>query len=778
MAENDILTPKVIRAHLETHDKSTKTQAKDWRLYKETYLTRFWDSSQAGNARSSQDLPSQIQIEVNRLYGIIESYVAALYPKAARVVVGPGPTLGGDATKVELVANKWLNQNRTHLRVLKAIRQGLLYPGSGLKVGVDDGPGDVLDRVWFRVIPYWEMVLDSDVYDEEDSRFIGHVYYRSLREVEDQYGLSGLAGQPREDFLSGQSGKSSRSTGSSPKNQKGSNKHNTDEDLFVRVLEVCNLVDTYQSSDGAMRGKFEVYLLDQSEDHEDPIFSGPMPYSTRAGDPLPHVVPLIFNQEPEFPLRGVSHASRLFPQIQEINVFRSFRANAARRDSRQYLALDGVLTSDQMSLITAGVDGLIIPVEDGRMNGRALRDVIVPIQNAQISPNIMQYEQQAEADLERAAGTSPNAYGGVTRATATEVMNLRDYTESEYGRHAMIKDNWISQIVSVFLRAVVASMEAPVRDFGMESKRELLNIDDVEQKEEQTEDALDEAEDQVEEVVEEAQEVAEDAAHEAEEGEVVVIQATAEIDVEMPPAPDVILIKVGPDTLEITVDDLEGDFHIEVVDSRRTPFSDQAVRDAVLQLLQPLQQLWALVQKGGPESVLAKAQMEALVEKFDLPQDMHPDALSLALEEETAIQAKKEAEMGGGQPPGPPEGQPPGPPQGPPPGQPPGPPQGPPPGPPPGPPQGPPQQAGPPPQPQAGPTQGPPSAPAGGGLPPEMIQQLLSMPPTQAIEQLIEMFQQGGAPPEVVQQLQQALQLPEEEQRALLEGLLSQLGGQ
>tara|TARA_R110002020_G_scaffold134824_2_gene301092 strand:- start:22155 stop:24431 length:2277 start_codon:yes stop_codon:yes gene_type:complete len=758
MAENDILSPRVIRAHLETHDKSTKTQAKDWRLYKETYLTRFWETHQAGNVRTMQDLPSQIQIEVNRLYGIIESYVAALYPKAARVVVGPGPTLGGDATKVEMVANKWLNQNRTHLRVLKAIRQGLLYPGSGIKVGVDDGPGDVLDRVWFRVIPYWEMVLDSDVYDEEDSRFIGHVYYRSLREVEDQYGLTGLSGQPREDFLDGQAGKSNRRNSKAPKKSKQSGQYDPDEDLFVRVLEVCNLVDTYQGGDGAMRGKFEVFLLDQGDDYEDPIFSGPMPYSTRAGDPLPHIVPLIFNQEPEFPLRGVSHASRLFPQIQEINVFRSFRANAARRDSRQYLALDGVLTADQMALITAGVDGLVIPVEDGRMNGRALRDVIVPIQNAQISPNIMQYEMQAEADLERAAGTSPNAYGGVTKATATEVMNLRDYTESEYGRHAMIKDNWVAQVVQVFLRAIVASMEAPARDFGMEYKRELVDVDDVEQKEEQTEDALNEAEDKVEEVVEEAQEVAEEAAEEAEEGETVVVQATAEIDVDMPPAPDVIYIKSGPDIIEITVEDLEGDFQIEVVDSRRTPFSDQAVRDAVLQLLQPLQQLWALVQKGGPEAVLAKAQMEAIVEKFDLPQDMHPESLALALEEMTAEQAKKEAEMGGGpakqQPPGPQQEQQPGPPQ-----------QG-------------PQPAAPPPPPQAGPPQGPPSPPQGGGLPPETAQQLLAMPPGQAIEQLIQMLQQSGAPQEVIQQLQQALQLPENEQRALLEGLISQMGAQ
>ena len=750
MAENDTLSPKALRSQLEVHDKRAKDQARDLRLYKETYLTRFWKSQKGADSRALQDIPSQIQIEVNRLYGIIEAYVAALYPKAARVVVGPGPSIGGDSAKAELASNKWLTQNRTHLRVLKSIRQGLLFPGSGIKVGVDDGPGDVIDRVWFRVIPYWEMVLDADVYDEEDARFIGHVYYRPLREVEDQYGLSGLTGAPREDFLATETNRVTKSRKNSSKRR--GREQDADQDLFVRVYEVCNMVDTYASSDGPMRGRFDVFILDQGLEYEEPIFTGPMPYSTRAGDPLAHIVPLIFNSEPEYPYRGVSHASRLFPQIQEINVFRSFRANAARRDSRQYLALDGVLTSDQMSMITAGVDGLVIPVEDGRLQGRNLRDVVVPLQNSAISSNILNFEMQAEADLERAAGTSPNAYGGVTRATATEVMNLRDYTESEYGRHAMIKDNWISQIVNVFLRALVAAMESPARDFGMEHKRELIGVDDLEHKEEQHENAEEEIGDRVEEVKEEVEEIAEEASEDAEDGEIVVVQATAEIDVEIPPEPDVIRLKSGPDIVEITVADLEGDFHIEVVDSRRTPFSDQAVRDAVLNLMAPLQQLWQLVQKGGPESVLARAQMESLVEKFDLPQDMHPDSLEVALEEMTAEQAKKEAEMGGKKPTQE-EQAPQGPPQGPPPEQAP---QGPP-GAPPG---APPEQA-----PQGG-----------GGLPPELAQQLLSMPPKQAIEQMLQMMQQAGAPPEAMQSLQQALQLPEVEQKALIQEMLSQMG--
>lgn len=107
-------------------------------------------------------------------------------------------------------------------------------------------------------------------------------------------------------------------------------------------------------------------------------------------------------------------------------------------------------------------------------------------------------------------------------------------------------------------------------------------------------------------------------------------------------------------------------------------------------------------------------------------------------------------------------------------------------------PQQPPQQ--PPPGPGAPPQQGPPqrarlpalrgtatgpsARSSGRGLPPELIQQLLGMPPAQAIQQLLELFTQSGAPPEIIQQMQQALQLPEDEQRQFLEGLLQQIGGQ
>jgi hypothetical protein len=777
---DEVLSSQTLQEHLDAHDKRMGDGRKDWQRYKAAYMTQFW-KSQTGSRPS--DLPTQIQVEVNRMYGVIESYLSALYPKASRVVVAPGPTLGGDSYKSELAANKWLAQNRTHNRLVKSIRQALLYPGSGLKIGVDDGPGDPLDRVWFRVIPWWELVLDFDVYDEEDARFIGHVYYRPLEEVEQQYGISGLRGEAREDFLDSDMTRQQNH----PQNSRWysglmKGKAAADASAFVRVFEVCNLVDSYVHEGRSMRGRMDVYLPGQKNAFNEPAYQGPMPFSTASGDPMPHIKPLIFNSEPEYPLRGKSHASRIYPQISEINIFRSFRANAARRDSRQYLALDGVLTSDQMTMLTAGVDGLVIPVEDTKLQGRDLRNIVVPLQTAPISANIDKYEAQADVDLQRAAGTSPNAYGTVTKATATEIMNLRDYTESEFGRHAMVKDTWISDTVKLFIRALISAMETPASQGGIEDQRQDLedgeegsqeawtvqrvneledslniqweegedfrsfteeavgvtHLDDMSEEElEQLANALKrragsgEEEEEEEEPQEDAEEAEGEEAEEGEEeeGEEQIESATVHADI----PPDILRIKDGNDVIEISVDDLDGDFLVEIVDSRTTPFTDAAVRQALLELLGPLQELWGIVQKGGPQSLLARAQMVSFVERFDLPPDMHPDALEAQMREE------KEAKGTQAPPPAP----------------------------------GPGGNVVPMVPPDAQPPPGPPGPGGGsplGQIPPEMQQQLLSMPPAQAIQTLLQALEQtGGAPPELMQLLQQALSLPPQQQAEVVQ---------
>lgn len=90
--------------------------------------------------------------------------------------------------------------------------------------------------------------MDSDVGDAEDERFRGHVYYKPVKEVEEEYGLTDVAGTERDDFLRvGYSGKDSGSSKNRlyPKQDKA----RSDNSNFVRVLEICNLKDSYEDKE-------------------------------------------------------------------------------------------------------------------------------------------------------------------------------------------------------------------------------------------------------------------------------------------------------------------------------------------------------------------------------------------------------------------------------------------------------------------------------------------------------------------------------------------------
>ena len=88
-----------------------------------------------------------------------------------------------------------------------------------------------------------------------------------------------------------------------------------------------------------------------------------------------------------------------------------------------------------------------------------MADAIIPIVNAPVSGNIFSYVSNVENDLERAIGMSPQARGIITKATAFEVQTAMQYTESEFGMHAMVKDQWLAEIIGVVLRALISCMQ-------------------------------------------------------------------------------------------------------------------------------------------------------------------------------------------------------------------------------------------------------------------------------------------------------------------------------
>ena len=640
--DDDALSPLLVMEQLKAHDKRMRQGRGQWALAKAAYMTRYWEHLRGDKSTDGKSQLTDVDVEVNRLWGVLSAYLGALYPRANRAVFGADPDGTGEPEKAELATNRLLSSARIHSRIMSGLRQALLYPGCGGKVGYHPGHGSALDRVWVRVIPWWEMVLDSDVTDAADERFRCHAYYQPKKEVEKEYDLEDLVGTSRQDFLdsSGLS-ESSNQTRSFRKNQR---KAPSDEGAFVRVLEVCNLKDTIKDDHDdsiTYQGRLEIYVLGQGELSKVPIWMGPLPFASPDGTPLPHIVPLVFNHEPEFPLRGVAHSTRILPQIQELNAYRSFMAMATRKDTRQYVTRKGTFNSDEMTELTEGSDGLILQVAEDFE--RPLSEAVYPIPTAPISANIDRYLKEVENDLERGIGSSPQARGIVTKATAFEVQTVQQYTESDFGMHAMIKDEWLSDIVRVVLRALIAAMQ----DFGDsagaydEQEVELAEVgaisdeegspgeEDVEEQEEAAEEAEEEGsaaphvdDKEIDDIRPEEDEETDDIRPEEDEEADLAVEAQA------------MVLRDRNNMVEVSVEDLDANFEISFVEGGRTPLNDTSMQQNLVGLLEPYMALWDQAQKGGPMGIFARNYMKTIAERFDLPRDLHPEEMEAAMQEE------------------------------------------------------------------------------------------------------------------------------------------------
>ena len=796
MSDKDQITPKLIHEFVRAHDRHARMNRKDWSLYKHTYMTRYWEYMTGDDMPKRNRRLREVEVEVNRLWGVVTSYLSALYPRASRVILGSDPAGKGDPQKAELAINRMLSSRKIHERVMTALRQSLLYPGSGVKVGYHHGRGSALDRVWMRVIPVWEMLLDTEVSDVDDERFRGHLYYRPKIEVEREYGLSDLSGTRRVDFLS-----ASDAVSDDYKNRKRYEVAEEDNN-FVRVLEFCNLVDHYQdpeNPDIKYEGRLEIYVLGQGGDSKKPVYVGPLPFVRHDGEPMAHIVPLIFNYEPEFPLRGIAHVKRLMPQFKELNAYRSYMAMATRKDTRQYVTRKGTLNAEEMTLLTEGHDGLILEVESGYE--RPLNDAIIPIQNAPISSNIQSYVRDVETDIERVIGTSPASRGIITKATAFEVETAQQYTESEFGLHAAIKDQWLSSLTELMLRALISCMQDDGDSSGAfeAQKVDVAEVGAIPQEDQSESDTEEKAEPEVFDKarIKSLAEIAEidvdsddfkDLAsqitgkrelddmndeelnllgstlagrsseitkekdeREQEQVDLALVRNTSsmqeplvdedvvtnlginEAEGEYTIKQETIMLRDRNEQMVVTVEDLDANFEISFVEGGRTPLSDAAMQQNLVALMQPYMALWDAATKGGPQGVIAKNYMQVLADRFDLPKDLHPDELQAELNEEA--KESKETKKAQEEPQ---ESQ---------------------------------QQAEAAPPAEQAPAEAPqgqaPAEPAQD--PGQMLDQIAQMPPAEALEALMSIFAEQ---PEIMQVLEQIAQMPPEQQGEAIQQVL------
>ena len=716
----DVLKPKAVMNLLSTHDSRMESLQPDMAIAKASYMTRFWrfiEGQERFNASQNYELSRLDQIEVNRVKPAISGYLSALYPRRINVVCSESPYTTGDPLKAQLLLTDWINKPMMRERILNCSRQALLYKGAGAKIGYDSA-GEGLDRVWMRVFPYWEMVLDQDVHDREDQRFVGHVSFRPKQEGIDEYGLEDdIAGTSRDDYLS--------SHLSSVRKFKDSDESGQEKQSFVRVLEFCNLVDDYYDMDGTRyKGRLEIYVMGVYENSEPfPVYMGPLPLVDHNEHPMPHIVPLLFEYEPEYPLRGVSYVDQLMPQQKEINALRSFTSVAARRDARIYLARKGSLDADAYTDLKSGEDGLIIEVDEQYAGN--LRDVVVPIQHGNLSANLMESMRLAEFDMDRSITVSPAALGQVTKATAEEIRAVERHTESEFGRHAEQRDLWLLELLRRCLAAHVACMYDKGDSEGGEQDKdeEGEELDKNELQEKREEDDVEEEKEEPPETEEEDEKEEADPLEKTEKERAKVEETRSEKEPINLRTPQGEILKVVPE-------DLHSDFEIGFSEAGRSPQVDADLRQNLIVLMDRILQLNDMSFQGGAMGVVANELLVTMHERFKFPPNLHPDyiqSLVSKIEEEEPEQAGPE------QPPPPP---------------------------------GPgPEQAPPPPGP--GPEQAaPPSIE-------EVIGKLEQMPPEQALMELKEIFADN---PELIEIIDYSLQSePPEQQAETLQMILAEL---
>ena len=288
-----------------------------------------------------------------------------------------------------------------------------------------------------------------------------------------------------------------------------------------------------------------------------------------------------------------------------------------------------------MTDLTEGHDGLILQLEQDY--DRPLGDAIMALGNTPISSNIDQYMSYVENDLDRNVNLSPSARGIVTKATAFEVQAVQQYTESEFGMHASIKDEWLTSTLKVVLRALISSMQDLGDSAGAfeEQDVQLAEVGAIseEQPQEQSEDQ-EQGEASGQEQLDAAQEQEEDAEQQPFVSEDSVEGYKQDSVEEGKVEADVLVLRDRREFVDISVEDLDADFSITFVEGGGAPMEEATQQQNLLGLLEPYTALWAAAQKGGPEGFMARSYMKTMAEKFNLPKDLHPDELDAKFAEE------------------------------------------------------------------------------------------------------------------------------------------------
>ena len=428
MARTDKDRIEFIRAAAQEHKNYWDILRPEMKKYRNIYMTNFYrDSSYVD--------PGSLRVETADAYAAIESVMGSLFTKYPGVEMGPDIRGKGDMVVTRELINNFLNSCRQQIET--SARMALIYTHSFLKLAPRES-NTLLGKIALRAVPPWQVILDRDAASYEDSRFIGHSYYIPVDEANEKFGNKKWQGVQQTDYFTDYE-----------RNERTSYRQNGDlpdlpnEYLYIEIVEMYDFLNNELS-----------FWSPQYKNGAELLSYDPIPVITYDGRPISNLVPMYFSRVPDRPMEGYSAMSRVYDQCFEKNIIRSFWANAVRRDSRQFIYKEGVFDEEALAKISSGVDGVMVPIDNDTLSG-----IIDIIPNAPLSSNFDRYLQMVDADLAKGSLTAGFTRGEVSKATATEITALMQYTSSELGKMARDRDAMIELVSRLYVRMLMPLIE-------------------------------------------------------------------------------------------------------------------------------------------------------------------------------------------------------------------------------------------------------------------------------------------------------------------------------
>lgn len=431
------------------------------RKLQKAYRTEYWH-------RGKRSETGQIIIETSRAYEFIEGYIASLFSRNPSVIVKGDVRGRGDSIKAQSLTNQFLLSIRS--QVEDASRLALIYPASFLKMSPVDHK-DVFKRVRVTPVAPWDVLVDDKADSWDAQRFVGHRYWVSLHEAKERWGNKKYSGVAKTDWMNEIDLDSTKIAEAEA----------DPFDQFIEVVEFYDVQDDrlliwsshYSNGD---KWLFDGVTIEKADGKTETIRTIPF-RDADDGHILP-IIPLFYSRLPEEPTRGYSALHRIYDQIQEVNISRTFQANAVRKASRQWVVEKGILDSEGMAKIALGQDGEFIEVE--LSPGQTLAGTIQPVPHTPTPPEIEAYINQVQNDLDRGSVMAPFTRGQPSnRATATEITALASYSHSEVGRLARARDAAIEKIAETYVSMVAMYMGEEPDIVVLSGKAEVLRGSDL-----------------------------------------------------------------------------------------------------------------------------------------------------------------------------------------------------------------------------------------------------------------------------------------------------------